>query len=597
MNTIDGTYSYYLPPTLDGLTPIDELSNDYLRLDGTSLMQGDLDMNTHNIKNLADATAPDEAINLGQLTTTLGNYVTIDTSQTISGDKIFLSSTATRPITLTRTTSTNPLFLRWNTLDNTIRWDIGSNANETNFQIRRIAGALSTPIFNFDTNQSTSYKILNMNNNKIINVSDGVDANDAVNLSQLTALGSNYLPLAGGTMSGNINMNTNQILNVKYIGVNTNAPFSGVHILDDYLRIEDTATINSININAAQGGSHYINVIQSNGLLYQNINDPQLDWNFNFNNNGLSDCYINFLKNSNLINGKGYFKIWSGDATNHAILFDPRGSSYFHSTKAADQNLIKLGIRTNNPQEALDISGNVRINNKLIFGNNNLYIDSSAGFLDISANVRILNKLNFSNNILLDSSAGWLDISGSVKVLNKLSVINNTLELGRFNNGTEPSTNLNDGALIYNTQIDRVKARINGQFKPLVILEDVYYANYQSNKYIVPAGGTDTNCNIQFQKTGDIIHATFPALIQYNFNTAGTITLQDNLNIIYRPVAVQWIPIMVVNNSVRQTGVINISTGGAVVIYSNNAGNFGNNPANQNGFDSFTITYRTADLI
>ena len=51
---------------------------------------------------------------------------------------------------------------------------------------------------------------LNMNNQKIVNVSNGTNANDAVNFSQL----STKLNTSGGTLTGQINMGNNKITNV-----------------------------------------------------------------------------------------------------------------------------------------------------------------------------------------------------------------------------------------------------------------------------------------------------------------------------------------------------------------------------------------------
>jgi hypothetical protein len=51
---------------------------------------------------------------------------------------------------------------------------------------------------------------MDMSGKSIKNMSDGFDAGDAVNKSQLDT----KLNLAGGSMSGNINMNTNKIVNI-----------------------------------------------------------------------------------------------------------------------------------------------------------------------------------------------------------------------------------------------------------------------------------------------------------------------------------------------------------------------------------------------
>ena len=55
---------------------------------------------------------------------------------------------------------------------------------------------------------------INMEGYKLYNLGAGVNAADSITLSQLTALGALYLPLGGGTMSGEINMNSNKITNL-----------------------------------------------------------------------------------------------------------------------------------------------------------------------------------------------------------------------------------------------------------------------------------------------------------------------------------------------------------------------------------------------
>ena len=60
---------------------------------------------------------------------------------------------------------------------------------------------------------------LNMNNQKIVNVSNGTSANDAVNFSQL----STKLNTSGGTLTGQINMGNNKITNLADVTGDTDA--------------------------------------------------------------------------------------------------------------------------------------------------------------------------------------------------------------------------------------------------------------------------------------------------------------------------------------------------------------------------------------
>lgn len=62
---MDGINRYFEPNRLDGLSIY--RTPEALYVDGTNQMLADADLGGHNIKNLADATNPDEAVNLGQM--------------------------------------------------------------------------------------------------------------------------------------------------------------------------------------------------------------------------------------------------------------------------------------------------------------------------------------------------------------------------------------------------------------------------------------------------------------------------------------------------------------------------------------------------
>jgi hypothetical protein len=88
---MDGINRYFEPNTLDGLNQFDVKESLYI--DGTNAMIADADMGGHNVKNVATATAADEAVNLGQLQSTDALVVHKAGSETITGVKTFDGAT------------------------------------------------------------------------------------------------------------------------------------------------------------------------------------------------------------------------------------------------------------------------------------------------------------------------------------------------------------------------------------------------------------------------------------------------------------------------------------------------------------------------
>lgn len=94
-STLSGDMSFAFPNTLDNLSGFEEFGGNYLNLDGSSMMAGDLDMGSYKIKNVASAAFTNEAVNLGQLSSSLTNYVTLNTTQTIPSIKTIYNNAST----------------------------------------------------------------------------------------------------------------------------------------------------------------------------------------------------------------------------------------------------------------------------------------------------------------------------------------------------------------------------------------------------------------------------------------------------------------------------------------------------------------------
>jgi hypothetical protein len=194
-NTISGFISVALPNTLDNENIIDSALSGYLPLDGSSAMLGDLDMNTHNIKNLANATSNDEAVNLGQVNTTLLNYVTLNTDQTITGIKTLRGSGLETRLTIQKP----PLYAGYSYLNftdstSTTLWDFGVEPSPAN-NMYIYNGSLAQIFIKFDFASALTelYTTLKMNNNLITNLLDPVNNQDASTKFYVDNLLNNYV--------------------------------------------------------------------------------------------------------------------------------------------------------------------------------------------------------------------------------------------------------------------------------------------------------------------------------------------------------------------------------------------------------------------
>ena len=238
ISNIDGIFSYAFSNSLDGIQPNDTLGSEYLSIDGYNMMMADLNMNNHNIKNLGNATTNDQAVNLGQISSTLTNYVDLTTSQTIGGLKTFKNSTTGNGIiNIGRTATTNQRMINMQNNIGSSYWSLGNSGDSTeNFYIYRNGStplitlnyttpslSVSSPIYASGSINGAGGLFTNnidMNTtNTIINCLDPVNLYDVATKNYVDNKASNYLLLSGGTMTGNITMNTNKITS-SYVPVN-----------------------------------------------------------------------------------------------------------------------------------------------------------------------------------------------------------------------------------------------------------------------------------------------------------------------------------------------------------------------------------------
>jgi hypothetical protein len=201
MNSLSNNERFYIPNTLDGIDILTEnIESNALLVDGTNFMMADLDAGGHNVKNVANATAIDEAINLGQLNSTLANYVDLTSTQVIGGSKSFSNQ-----VTFNGTIKTN---LTANDIPNagTRTWlDSGSTQTISGTKIFSDNITFNSPVVTL-TNGATC------NNKNLTNVLNPSNPQDASTKNYTDTADGLRVLKAGDTMSGTLLMSgSNQI--------------------------------------------------------------------------------------------------------------------------------------------------------------------------------------------------------------------------------------------------------------------------------------------------------------------------------------------------------------------------------------------------
>jgi len=233
MNSLSNNERFYIPNTLDGIDILTEnISSNALLVDGSNFMMADLDAGGHNVKNVATAVALDDAVPLGQLNTTLGNYVDLTTNQTIGGTKTFSNQVIFNGATKTNLVATdipnagNRIWLlndagTSQTIAGSKNWSNSTTFNGPNLNTTGTNVNINSTNLNVSATTITNLNNgANCNNKKITNVLDPTNPQDGATKNYvdnaITGLNiNNYVLKAGDTMTGNLNMNTtNKIINV-----------------------------------------------------------------------------------------------------------------------------------------------------------------------------------------------------------------------------------------------------------------------------------------------------------------------------------------------------------------------------------------------
>lgn len=284
---------------------------------------------------------------------------------------------------------------------------------------------------------------IDMNNNKIINVSPGTHAKDGVNLSQLNTSLSSYVSLNGddtisgvktfqgiaetaiilkstisngysslrfqdnggnnqwdfnaspfGVTDGDLNI-FNYLHNLTYLQFNRLDPKINIFVN----MILSAPNNRRISLHSSEGNQNNCNMrITSTGLnlIHQTTGIPIMD--LDVNSMGTADYgIIRTFRNSNINLGVEHLYYRGDNTENINISLAPRSNSFFHSSHPDDD--VRLGIGLENPQAKFHVVGDTRLDG----------ITNINGITNISADLNVSSNI-LGSSLLLSSN---LQVNGS----------------------------------------------------------------------------------------------------------------------------------------------------------------------------------------
>ena len=260
MNNITGLNNFYIPNTLDGLNGIDSsISGSSLLLDGSNAMLSNLNVGTHKLINVVEPTVSSDGANKNYVDTAISSagtsYLKLDGTTSMTGslninnnDIInikMLKSVVGSDLTLQRglstvlqLTSSESIFSLPVVISSTLSALVGINLNNSkiincysltgyannNLIFNYLSGVNVLPKITLTATQTLitdglkiSHNWLDMSGNAIVNIPNGNNPLDGVNLSQMQAADNLRILKGGDTMTGTLNMNNNDITNIKML--------------------------------------------------------------------------------------------------------------------------------------------------------------------------------------------------------------------------------------------------------------------------------------------------------------------------------------------------------------------------------------------
>lgn len=344
-------------------------------------------------------------------------------------------------ITLSSDASANDQAVRLGQLANYILKTSASTVQNTAGNIDLIVGStLLGKYYTFSTNE------LSINNSKITLLANGTSALDAVNKQQLdalnTSIGSNYLPLTGGTLTGNLVISGANHFKTTVI---SSATSSGINVLNN--TGDNTFAISNSTINSYLGHQIHGIGIGTNGRFSGNIT-----------NGNISDISrtrnLFIINNVDTASGQVLNNInWTGDLLDYQTLKLYNNSSvdiYINSTgniRALPHTVIPRKQFIELMYNGISGFGNWIVVNpqnvNSILYNNYYYRWKNDNLLNIliPSSGTYVALLNFNNsvNLTINGISGWTNITGNTTQTNYTITFTGTPDTA-VNQNSNPST-------------------------------------------------------------------------------------------------------------------------------------------------------------